>query len=464
MSKELLRRLPLFASLSEEDLDRLYEMAETVSVASGEVLLREGDPGDAVYVVLDGAFEVTKRSGQQEVALASCRKQGEVLGEMSLLRDIPRNATVRASTDSRLLKISQDSFEYLLSCSPSAALSIVRTVIDRLRSTEIMLHQSEKMAALGTLAAGLAHELNNPAAAVQRSVTRLREALMTWQQLTARLEESNLDAFQMETVRALRAAILTHTLRPVELDPLARMEQEGALQAWLVAHGVKETWELAPELLSLGWQVETLEQLSRPFSPDQFPILVQWLAAGGSTYMLLDEMGKSADRISEIVKAVKNYSYLDQAPVQSVDVHAGLENTLVILRQKIKPGIRIRREYAADLPRIEAYASELNQVWTNLIDNALAAMGDEGELSLRTYTQGGQVVVEVCDTGPGIPPDIKERIFEPFFTTKPQGVGNGLGLHIVYNSIVDKHQGRIEVTSRPGATCFRILLPDHIPS
>jgi signal transduction histidine kinase len=187
--------------------------------------------------------------------------------------------------------------------------------------------------------------------------------------------------------------------------------------------------------------------------------LVRWLAAGCLVHSLQDEVGQSAARISQIVKAVKSYTYLDQAPVQEVDVHEGLESTLVILRNKLKSGVSVTRQYATDLPRIEAYASELNQVWTNLIDNAIDAMGGQGELVLRTYARDGQVVVEVQDTGPGIPEEIRPRLFEPFFTTKPPGSGTGLGLHIVYDIVANKHGGEIHLISRPGATCFQVVLP-----
>jgi signal transduction histidine kinase len=265
-------------------------------------------------------------------------------------------------------------------------------------------------------------------------------------------------------IEGLRGAILTYSTAVLELGPLERSDREGALQVWLEGCGVAEAWELAPALVGVGWDAEKLKKLSEPFSEQQFPLLVRWLAAGSATYTLLDEMAKSAAHISEVVKAVKSYAYLDQAPVQEVDVHEGLENTLVILRHKFRQGIRIRRDYAPNLPRVETYASDLNQVWTNLIDNALDAMGDQGELGLRTYGDQDHVVVEVSDTGPGMPPEVQARIFEPFFTTKPPGVGTGLGLHIVYNSIVERHQGQIEVVSQPGHTCFRITLPVALES
>jgi len=228
---------------------------------------------------------------------------------------------------------------------------------------------------------------------------------------------------------------------------------------WLDDHGVEQAWELAPVLVSLGWEVEQLEELTADFPDDKLRVVMPWLANGSSSYRLLDEVQSSAERISDIVKAVKTYTFLDQAPIQQIDIHEGLENTLIILRHKLKTGVNVKREYDPNLPHIEAYGSELNQVWTNIIDNAIDAMNGQGEITLRTYARNENVIVELSDNGPGIPPDVQQRIFEPFFTTKGPGTGTGLGLHIVYNIVVDKHHGQITVTSKPGETCFQVTLP-----
>jgi signal transduction histidine kinase len=246
---------------------------------------------------------------------------------------------------------------------------------------------------------------------------------------------------------------------PPPYDPLTISEHEDQLQEWLEDHRVGQEWELAPVLASFGWTRDELEQLDERFSPIQLPVVLRWLAANSSVYDLLEEVGKSAEAMSEIVKAVKTYSYLDRAPIQEVDVRESLENTLVLLRPKIKAGVSIERHYADDVPRIEAYGSELSQVWTNIIDNAIDAMQARGELALHTYTDASDVVVEIVDSGPGIPSEIQRRIFEPFFTTKAPGAGTGLGLHIAYNIVVHKHHGQIEVASEPGETRFRVALP-----
>jgi signal transduction histidine kinase len=454
-----LRRIPLFAGLSEEDLEQLYQMAETVSVPAGQLVLQEGDPGDALYVVLHGELEITKRQGGQDILLAVSRA-GEFLGEMSLLEQRPRSASVRTLRESRLLVISQAAFQTLLSCSPSAPLRILHTLTSRLRNNESVLMQNEKMAALGTLAAGLAHELNNPAAAIRRSAAQLRDALTEREHLAAELSTLTNDPHQAKMISILQEETAKRTTTPVPSDPLSLSDQEDELQEWLEDHSVEQVWELAPVLISFGWEREELERLTEHFSTIQLPVVVQWLAASSSVYGLLEEVGTSAEAISEIVRAVKTYSYLDQAPIQEVDLEESLENTLVILRPKIKPGISIARDYAEDMPRIEAYGSELNQVWTNIIDNAIDAVRGQGELVLRTYAKDDDViVVEITDNGPGIPPEIQPRIFEPFFTTKAPGVGTGLGLHIAYNIVVHKHHGQIQVASKPGETRFRVTLP-----
>ena len=458
-SEEFLRQIPIFAELEHDDLDRIYSLAKPVVVAEGETLVREGDEGDSLYVVLSGEFEVTKRSMGSELLL-SRRKPGEIVGEMSLLAAEPRAATVRALQESRVLAISRYAFEQLLACSPSAGMTLLKTMAHRLRSNETLLTQQEKMAGLGRLTAGLAHELNNPAAAAWRSTDQLTRTLTEWQNLSSQLDALSLDPEAMSHISALREELGKRASQKVELDPLARGDQESDLQFWLEDRSVEGAWELAPVLVALGWDTSQLEEWLGGFEETHLAIIVPWLVKGAQCYILVDEVRISAERISEIVKAVKSYSYLDQAPVQQVDLQEGLENTLVILKHKLKGGIEVKREYAPDLPRVEAYASELNQVWTNLIDNAIDAMDGKGALTLRAYRDGpGSVAVEIEDSGPGIPPDTQPRIFQPFFTTKEIGKGTGLGLHIVYNIVVDKHHGQVSFTSEPGKTCFTVTLP-----
>jgi signal transduction histidine kinase len=455
---DFLRRLPLFSALPEEELTRLVMMGREVELQPGDVLIREGDPGDALFVIVEGEFEITKLSGSSEVVIAH-RGDGEVIGEMSLLDNEPRSATVRALASSRLFRIDQDSFHKLLEWSPAATRAILRTVTLRLRNTEVMLRQSEKMAALGTLAAGVAHELNNPAAAVRRASAQLAAALTEVEQLEMAFNALPLEPAQRAAFAEWRAKVGQEGSKAPLLDPLSRTDLESEVQDWLEARQVQDSWEVAPRLVGLGFNRARLDELVGMFRTEQLPPVLTWLAARGNVESLLDEVSSSAERISTIVKAIKSYSYLDQAPIQEVDVHEGLENTLVILRYKLKQGVTVKRNYSRALPKIDAYASELNQVWTNIIDNAIDAMKGQGELTIHTFEDGERVVVEICDNGPGIPEEIQSRIFEPFFTTKPVGSGTGLGLHISYNIVALKHNGQITIKSRPGETCFRVALP-----
>jgi signal transduction histidine kinase len=457
MYAEFLKRLPLFSGLQDHDLNWLIDQAKPLELKAGEMLIEEGSAGDSMYIVVEGEFQISKRSAQQDIKL-DVREPGAVIGEMSLLDHAPRSASARALSDSRLLMIDQATFDQLLSSSSTAAVAMLHTVTTRLRQNEALLHQREKLAGLGTLAAGLAHELNNPAAAAQRSVDLLRQSLAKWQQLTLRLDRLTLDASQLDRLDRLRIEMAHCGQSKVQLNPIERSDRESDLQTWLEEIGLEDAYELAPTLVTFDWTLEKIKQVTDEFAAQDRALIANWISYGYSVYSLIDEVGTSSQRISEIVKAVKSYSYLDQAPIQEVDVREGLENTLIILKHKLKQGVDVKRDFAEDLPRIEAYASELNQIWTNIIDNAIDAMNGQGEIALKTYRADDNVIVEICDNGPGIPIEIQARVFEPFFTTKPPGVGTGLGLNIVYN-IVQKHHALIKVDSKPGRTCFQVTLP-----
>jgi len=455
-----LRKSPLFEGLSDQELQHLVDNAKPVSLHTGETLMKQGEPGDSAYVVLDGGFEIQKQSGASVIKI-DVRKPGEIIGEMALLSNAPRSATVVAVCDSQTLQISQDAFENLLSTSPSATMAVLHWVMARLGQNESLLHQQEKMAALGTMSAGLAHELNNPAAAAQRSASLLRQSPARWLELTHKLEAL---AFKENLSDWLNDFIQDATSRfekPVKLEALEKIDLVDQLQDWLEANGVENAWEVAPTIVNFGWTVETLGDLKN--SP-LFKDIIQWLGLGSTIVTQLFEIQNTTERISQIVRAMKSYTYLDQAPLLEVDVHDGLENTLVIMEHKLKQGVTVKREYAKDLPRIEAYASELNQVWTNIIDNAIDAMNGKGEIILRTYEDSGQVVVEIVDNGPGIPEEIQSRIMEPFFTTKPPGQGTGLGLHVTHDIVANRHHGLLQVESKPGETKFKVTLPRRIQS
>ena len=335
----------------------------------------------------------------------------------------------------------------------------LETALEELKTIQNQLIIQEKMASLGKLSAGMAHELNNPAAAAQRGVEQLRAVFSQLQSANLKIGNLQLSHMQMEALLGLEELAKERVGQSVEVDALTRSDREYEIENWLQEKGIDNAWEIAPTLVALGYEQSEMAALAENFTNPQLPAVIDWQSATYAIYSLISEIGLGTGRISEIVKALKTYTYMDQAPIQSVDVHEDLDNTLIILRNKLKVGIDVRREYAQDLPCIEAYGGELNQVWTNIIDNAIAAMEGQGQLVLRTREEAPWVVVEIEDNGPGIPEEIHSKIFDPFFTTKPPGSGTGLGLNISHNIIVQKHQGQIAVSSQPGKTCFAVRLP-----
>jgi signal transduction histidine kinase len=425
---DFLKNVDLFAELSDEDLLEICRAAVEMALPEGELLFTEGDRGDKAYIIKEGQLEITKQTGGRDVLLA-VRGEGDVIGEMALLEEAPRMASVRARVPTALISIRKDMLDNLLATSPSAARAMLQTVLDRWRGTQAQLQQSEQMAQLGTLTAGVAHELNNPAAAVKRGADQMRFALLPLAETQAALGRCEFSAAQQGIVNDLAAEAQSRTA------------------------------EDAPALVDLEFTTGRLTDLSNQFNLAELGEILRWVVAVYQAHSLLREVGQGAGRISEIVKALKSYAYLDQAPVQSVDIHDGLNNTLVILRHKLKQGVEVKRNYAADLPHIQAYGSELNQVWTNILDNAIDALDGEGLITLSTRHDNSHVIVEIEDNGPGIPEEIRSRIFDAFFTTKPPGKGTGMGLNISYNIVVYKHRGDIRVYSQPGSTCFQVWLP-----
>ncbi|MDX1674387.1 MAG: ATP-binding protein [Longimicrobiales bacterium] len=470
-ARDLLRELPLFATLPDPDLDRLCGMARPVEYAPGATVMEEGTPGDGLYVVVDGELEVSTDQGGGSLVLAR-RGPGEVLGEMSLLEQSSHTATVRAIRPSRVVVLEPEAFQALLAESPEAASRVLRIMAERLRSTEASLMAREKLASLGTLAAGLAHELNNPAAAIRRSTVQLRETAAAWRRWSAELARLGLAPVQAERLRALESEIDVGTRsargdapqRGPAGSALATVEAEDRLTRWLEAVGVEEAASAAPAMVAAGWTLDRLEPLTDVFEGKALRVVLAWLAVTLAARELLEEIEVSAAAISDIVRATKSYAYLDRAPVQDVDLKATLEDTLTILNHELKQGVDVVRDYA-DLAPIEAFGSELTQVWTTLIDNAIDAMDGAGTLEVRTRSDPAdpdRVIVEIVDSGSGIPADVRARIFEPFFTTKPPGEGTGLGLHLVNDIVVNRHGGRIEVESEPGRTAFTVRLPRRL--
>ncbi|MEJ2347046.1 MAG: ATP-binding protein [Gammaproteobacteria bacterium] len=331
--------------------------------------------------------------------------------------------------------------------------------MNQLNEMHNQLIMQEKMASLGKLSAGMAHELNNPAAAAQRSAAQLQVTFSKWQGIQLRMRGLALDGRQIAKLTELDEIAKIRARQPAELNALTRSDREAALEGWLQGRGIGTEGDLVPALVSFGYDQHGLGELAGFFTPPQFAVVIEWLSFKFAIYSLVREISIGTERIVELVKALKTYTYMDQAPVQSVDVREGLDNTLIILHNKLKKGVTVVREYAEDLPLIQAYAGELNQVWTNIIDNAVDAMHGEGTLIVRARREDRWIVIEIEDDGPGIAPEHQSKIFDPFFTTKGPGKGTGLGLNISRNLIVQKHQGQMSVKSQPGSTCFSIRLP-----
>jgi signal transduction histidine kinase len=454
MLREDLRRISVFSDLPDDQLTWLAERMVDQRMEAGDVLARPGDPVRFMTVILEGDIEA-RRDGDPGPPLFVARA-GQVTGALPYSRLTTFNATARAVVPTRLLQLHRDQFPELVQQFPLLAQRLVSIMSDRIRETAKLDVQREKMAALGKLSAGLAHELNNPAAAAQRASVGLREALETVREASLRLGRHSLSQEQRELIAAFEREAWQQ--KSVAVDPLGQSDREEAIVAWLERRQVPEAWKVAPVLAECGVDIPKLDALAAGVGDVALGDVLKRSSSLLTVFKLTVEIETSTRRISDLVRAIKEYSYMDQAPLQEVDVHHGIESTLTILGHWLKRGVTVVRDFDPSLPRVCAYGSELNQVWTNLIDNAISAMHGEGELRIRTARESECVLVEIGDNGPGIPKEIQPRIFEPFFTTKPVGEGTGLGLDTVYR-IVTRHHGDIRVESKPGDTRFRVCLP-----
>ena len=460
--EDVLRAVPLFTDLSEDDLARLARSTSMESLSAGETLFEEGDEGDHAYIVTAGELEIVKVADQREVLLAVIR-DGAVVGEMALLTAAPRNATARARQHSELIRIPKAALDELLDSSAAAARALFQVYLGRWQETDQQLRQSERLAQLGTLSAGLAHELNNPAAAVARSAAQLTEGLSSYDEARTALLAEGFTADQQRTLdSALDAATGGD---PNALSALARGDLEDELNDWLEDAGVERAWEIAPALVEAGLTLDAVRDLQQSLGDEHLGAALTALTHGTSLRRGIAEIEEGARRLSEIVRAMKSYSYMDRGDMQSVNITQGIDDTLTILKRKLE-GIEIVREYEDGLPEIEGFGGELNQVWTNLIDNASYAIQDaerpDGRITIRAVAVDGMLDVQVEDNGKGIEPEAQQRIFDSFFTTKPVGVGTGLGLDISYRIVVHKHQGSLRLlSSEPGRTVFQVELPLH---
>lgn len=447
---ERFRQVQLFAELSDDDLARICADASDVSLAPGDVLFREGDPGDRAFLVSSGEVEILRTTDLREVLIA-VRTTDDVIGEMALLDEQPRSATARARSATELVSIPKATLEDLLATSPSAARSILAPLSRRVRETNDRLRHQEHMVMLGVMTAGVAHELNNPAAAAQRAAEQLSVQVADLASLTAGGTGGEVADLLTELGKRERTAS----------DALATSDLEAAVERWLVDHDVENGWQLAPTLAEVGVELPDLDRL---LASDDLPAAVLLLTHAAAVRQSAAEVAEATHRLSEIVRVMRSHSYLDRAPVQEVDVLEGIEDTLMLLGHATRE-VRIVREYDADLPHITALGSELNQVWMNLVQNACDALArvPDPTLTLRARSAGDSVVVEVEDNGPGIPPGLQESVFDAFFTTKPPGQGTGLGLQVSHRTVVVEHGGDLTLTSVPGQTTFRVTLPLRPP-
>jgi signal transduction histidine kinase len=464
MSAELvaeLRKIDVFSDLSEDDLAWLAGKATVYSFKPGELIIREGDPADRMTIILEGEMQGRKESLGPDAPVYTGRA-GQVTGMLPFSRMTNYTITGHALIPTRIAAIPTSVFPDMLHRIPSLGPRLVGILADRVREVTKLDLQRDKLAALGKLSAGLAHELNNPAAAGSRSAAALREAFERLRAADAEIDRNQLALEQRDRIRAMEADAEKKQLLSKPKDALQQSDAEEFVGSWLDRNGVSNAWEFASILAESDFDVQSLEELQGQLPPSALAAVVKRLTATLDISRLLQEIQNSTGRISELVRAIKEYSFMDQAPSQQVDVSKGIESTLTILIYKLKRGVSVIREYDPNLPKIFSYGSELNQVWTNLIDNAIDAMKGKGELRIRTCRESSDVLVEIIDNGPGIPPDIQSRIFDPFFTTKEVGDGSGLGLDTVYR-IVRQHHGNISFSSKPGNTCFRVRLPIEQP-
>jgi signal transduction histidine kinase len=442
---DVLRGLPYFADLPQALLDQVCKESEKISVPEETTIIEEDSLSEDMFVIVDGELRVTKQGTDREVVLATLGP-GEVVGEIALLDNAPRTASVTTITPSTLIRIPANAFEDLIEDS-RVVRRMFRTVTSRLRGIEDTLRHEERMAALGRMAAQLMHELNNPAAAVGRSMARAEDVYVALGEATVLLSG----------IGELLNRPIPEPPSPGFIDPLTRSDLEDGVSTFLERVGVADAWELAPALVADGWTVDLLEETVSGLDGETSSRFLRWVGLRVLASQLINEVRIAAGRISELVRVVKNYSYLDQGPVQNIDPTEGIRDTLILLKHKLR-GIETMLDIEPGLPSIEASGRDLNQVWTNLIDNAADAMNGSGTLTIKAARKNGAVMVGISDTGPGIDPEVLQRIFDPFFTTKAPGQGTGLGLHTVH-TIVTRTGGDITVDSGPTGTTFTLSFP-----
>jgi len=447
-------QVPVFAGLPEDQITWFLSQATEVPLKAGATYFREGDPADAMFVILEGQVQVRGEIGGETVVLAI--QAGSVTGLLPFSRMKQFTVAARALTDARVLRYPSSRFPELVQKMPELTQRLVALMSDRIRETTRREQQRDRLVSLGKLSAGLAHELNNPASAASRAASQLRDVLKKVRDASHELGSRELTAAQKAEIEKLETSFVQHDEVPP--DPLAVSDLEDEIDSLLRSRGLNDLWQLAADLAHRNVKPESIESLFAILEPETARAALVRIAASVEVATLLNEIESGTARISDLVKAIKEYTYMDQTPLQNVDIIKSLENTLTILNHKLKHGVSVKRDYQRVPLLVNSFGSELNQVWTNIIVNAIEAMQGKGELHIQTYRDDNCVVVEIGDNGPGIAPDVLPHIFEPFFTTKGVGEGTGLGLDAVQR-IVKKHRGNIQVDSKPGDTRFQVWLP-----
>jgi len=453
-AKDLLRHVEVFEGLPDDQLDWFLSQAQELRLKAGDVYARQGDPADAMFVILEGHLQ-----GRGEIAGETVTfdlEAGDVTGVLPFSRMKRFTVSGRAETNSHALRFPAAKFPELVQRMPELTKRLVGLMSDRIREVTRMEQQRDRLAGLGKLSAGLAHELNNPASAAKRAASQLRDMLKRVRDASLELGRRELSAAQRSEIEKLELSLIQTDEPP--LDALAASALEDQLDSLLRSHGQNDLWQLAADLARKNFKPEALEQMFATLDAGTARAALVRISSSVEIADLLKQIESSTSRISDLVGAIKEYTFMDQAPVQNVDIVKTLETTLTILNHKLKRGVTVQRDYQKTPLLVHSFGSELNQVWTNVIDNAIDAMGGKGELRVRTYREDECAVVEIGDNGPGISPEILPHIFEPFFTTKGVGEGTGLGLDTVQR-IVKKHRGNIQVRSTPGDTRFQVWLP-----
>jgi signal transduction histidine kinase len=459
MRADELRSFAIFDGLSAGQLTELAEGGTEVRIEPGVELFHEGEHADYWWVLVDGAVDLVRHIGREDTIVGRMDVPGRWAGGFRAWDEHGVYlATARGATAGRVLRVPAEVLRDKFNAWFPFGRHLIEGLYRTARSIESTARQRASLITLGTLAAGLAHEINNPAAAVTRAVDDLEIAAQTLLSSLRRLANNEISAKQFAALDALRQRIESGV---AVSDPLAIADQEETLASWLADRGIADAWTIAPPLAAAGADLDWCERAAEVLDGPGLQAGLEWVASTLSAASLLAEIKESSGRIYGLVDAVRSYSQMDRASTQRVDVTEGLESTLVMLGYKLGGGIAVVRDYAADAPRIEAYPGELNQVWTNLIDNAIDAMDGAGTLRLTTRAERAGVVVEIADSGQGMPPEVAARAFEPFYTTKDVGKGAGLGLDIAQRIVAERHGGAITIDSRPGQTVLRVRLPDH---